>query len=58
MVSRDDLNIAKLGFELRAPFSASVGRVVAQITQPQEEVRAQGLQRAQAIRTYPPYWAV
>ena len=43
MVSRDDLNIAKLIFELRAPLSASVGRVVAQITQSQEEVRAQGL---------------
>src|SRR6266571_1671363 len=46
MVSRDDLNVAKLVFEVRAPpISArtSVGCIVAQVTQPQEEVRVQGL---------------
>jgi len=31
MVSRDDLNVAKLVFEVRAPFSASVACIVAQV---------------------------
>jgi len=46
MVSRDDLNVAKLVFEVRAPpinARTSVGCVVAQVTQPQKETRVQGL---------------